>query len=82
MSVYTFGLDISGLKYFTDARYDQTSGNLMLFYNDGKYINVNIPTSELVADIRYEEDTHRLSVVIARSFTFAVVTEDSSRCRS
>lgn len=54
------GIDISGLKYFTDARYDQTSGNLMLFYNDGKYINVNIPTSELVADIRYEEDTHRI----------------------
>ena len=54
------GIDITGLKYFTDARYDQSSGNLMLFYNDGKYINVNIPTSELVADIRYEEDTHRI----------------------
>lgn len=56
----TGGIDITGLKYFTDARYDQNSGNLMLFYNDGKYINVNIPTSELVADIRYEEDTHRI----------------------
>ncbi|MCM1230740.1 MAG: hypothetical protein NC489_11450 [Ruminococcus flavefaciens] len=54
------GIDISGLRYFSNAKYDQDTGNLQLFYNNGTHINVYIPTNELVADIRYDEETKRI----------------------